>query len=90
MEVLSQRNLEGVDKMIKFLLGLVIGFVLANGYYDGIVAKEYKEKLTRASEALVRADEELMKKDEQIKALAIYIYNLRKQYDLPEIFASKE
>ena len=90
MEVLFERNLEGIDEMIKFLLGLVLGFVLAIGYYDGVVAKDYKDKLTRASEALIRADQELIKKDEEIKNMSDYIHNLHRQYNLAEVFASKE
>jgi hypothetical protein len=77
--------------MIKFFTGLIIGvaigFSLAIGYYDGYVAREYKDKIILASQALKRADEELLKKEEEIAILKIYIDNLNKQYSLPQIFA---
>jgi hypothetical protein len=84
--------------MIKFFTGLIIGvaigvgigFSLAIGYYDGYVAREYKDKIILASQALKRADEELLKKEEEIAILKIYIDNLNKQYSLPQIFALTE
>lgn len=67
--------------MIKFLLGLVIGFVIAIGYYDGVVAKEYKDKIAKAAEALVRADQELLEKEQQIELLLQHIEKLKKHYN---------
>jgi hypothetical protein len=81
--------------MIKFFTGLIvgvaiglaIGFSLAIGYYDGYVAREYKDKIILASQALKRANEELLKKEEEITILKIYIENLHKQHALSPVFA---
>jgi hypothetical protein len=79
---------EGTDKMVKFLLGLVLGLVLAIGYYDGFVAREYKDRLKLAAGALVDANDEIIKRDEQIHLLLLVIEELKKRQRL-DLFADK-
>jgi hypothetical protein len=55
--------------MIKFLIGLILGFYLALGYYDGFVSKDYKDRISKTQQALIRADGEIVKRDEQISIL---------------------
>jgi hypothetical protein len=62
--------------MIKFLVGLILGFCLALGYYDGFVAKDYKDRIFKAQQALIRADEEIVKRDEQILILCAAVKRL--------------
>ena len=71
---------------MKIIVGFILGFVVCLAYYDGFVAKEYKEKLTKASEALIRShnqikikEEEIIKRDEQIVLLVALIEELAKQ-----------
>lgn len=64
---------------INFLIGFLLGSFLSMAYYDGIVAKEYKEKLIKASDALKRCSEELNIKNNENIILVDYIDSILKQ-----------
>ena len=54
-------------------MGLIVGFVLAIMYYDGFVAREYKEKVNVAADALHRAADTIDEKNLEIYKLRKYI-----------------
>lgn len=58
---------------INFLIGFLFGSFLSMAYYDGMVAKEYKEKISKASDALQRCGSELEKKNYENSVFRYYI-----------------
>ena len=81
--------MEGTNQMVKFFLGIVLGFVLAICYYDGFVAREYKDRLKMAAEALIEANGEIIKRDQQIELLIRYIEEYKRKYG-PNFFADNK
>lgn len=54
---------------VDFLIGFLLGCVFSMGYYDGVVAKEYKDKIERASSGLKRADKVIESKNMEIRVI---------------------
>lgn len=62
---------------VDFLIGFLLGCVFTIGYYDGIVSREYKEKIQKASDNLKRAGEVIESKETENQILIRYIEELR-------------
>ena len=63
--------------MMKFALGVLFGFAIALGYYDGVVAQEYKAKIKTAIEAINRANSTIIEKNDQIYKLIEHIESMK-------------
>jgi hypothetical protein len=64
---------------INFLIGFLFGSFLSMAYYDGMVAKEYKEKILKSSDAIKRCSIEIEKKNSENTILIYYIDSLIKE-----------
>ena len=62
---------------VDFLIGFLLGCVFTIGYYDGIVSREYKEKIQKASDSLKRAGDVINSKDVENQILLRYIEEMR-------------
>jgi hypothetical protein len=72
---------------MKFIVGIIVGWILAVAYYDGVVANDYKEKVKNASMMLKKADEVLLQKEEEILLLRTYIERLHEKHKIRPAFA---
>lgn len=62
---------------VNFLIGFLLGCVFSIGYYDGFVAREYKEKIQKASDSLKRADKIIESKEIEKQILIRYIEEIK-------------
>ena len=62
---------------VDFLIGFLLGCVLSIGYYDGIVSREYKEKIQKASDGLKRAGQVINSKEAEKQILLRYIEEMQ-------------
>lgn len=62
---------------VDFLIGFLLGCVFTIGYYDGIVSREYKEKIQKASDSLKRAGQVIDSKEIENQILIRYIEEMR-------------
>jgi len=77
------------DIVLSLILGTVLGIILGIGYYDGVIAREYKERISQLSSALTRAGKEINEKDNDLETLVVYIDSLLKQQKHIEQLRSK-
>jgi hypothetical protein len=64
---------------INFLIGFLLGCFLSMAYYDGLVAKEYKEKVLKSTDALKRSSMQMEKTNSDNSILLYYIDSLIKE-----------
>lgn len=77
------------DIVLSLILGTVLGIIIGIGYYDGVIAREYKERISQLSSALTRAGNEIKEKDNDLEILVVYIDSLLKQQKHVEQLRSK-
>jgi prefoldin subunit 5 len=65
--------------IMSWLLGIAFGAIIVSCYYDGVVANDYKKKISEASKALERAHKEIQMKDQDITILLQYLEELKKR-----------
>jgi hypothetical protein len=64
---------------INFLIGFLLGCFISMAYYDGMVAKEYKEKILKSTDALKRYGGEMEKRNYENSVLLYYLDSMIKE-----------
>jgi 5-bromo-4-chloroindolyl phosphate hydrolysis protein len=78
------------DTLFSLLIGILIGAVGYEAYYDGVVSNDYKLRLQRATQGLERADQQIKIRDSDINYLLNYLEAQRtKIKELEKLLAKK-
>lgn len=67
---------------INFILGFLLGCVFSMGYYDGFIAREYKETIRRYEKAMGEADSIIIQKIGENDTLKRYLLEIARQEKL--------
>ena len=64
---------------VNFLIGFLLGCVFAFGYYDGFVAKDYKEAISKYQDALDEANSVIVQKIGENDTLKRYLIEMTRR-----------
>jgi hypothetical protein len=65
--------------MQNFLIGFLLGCIMAMGYYDGFVAKDYKEAIRKYEKAMEEADSIIVEKIGENDTLKRYLLEITRR-----------
>lgn len=65
--------------MQNFIIGFLLGCVMAMGYYDGFIAKDYKEAISKYQDALNEANSVIVEKIGENDTLKRYLLEVARR-----------